>query len=104
MLQHALPPNGKARAKPTPENSLQRMNFLVTDINRKSMRFDQVLLGAFAKLQKRLLAPSCQSVLMEQLASHYMDFYEINIGSFFLKSVKKIQVTLKSDKNNGYFT
>jgi hypothetical protein len=44
------------------------------------------------------------SVLMEQLGSHWTDFYEILYTSIFLKSVAKIPVSLKSDKNNGYFT
>ena len=29
---------------------------------------------------------------------------KLNIWDFFLKFVEKIQVSLKSDKNNGYFT
>jgi hypothetical protein len=33
-----------------------------------------------------------------------MDFHEIIYLSNFWKSVKKIQFSLKSDKNNGYFT
>ena len=42
---------------------------------------------------------------MEQLGSHWTDFHEIWYFSiFFSKSVVKIQVSLKSDKNNGYFT
>ena len=39
-----------------------------------------------------------------QLGSHWMDFDEISYLSFFRKSVEKIQISLKSDKNNGYFT
>jgi len=38
---------------------------------------------------------------MEQLGSHWTDFYDIL--SIFLKPVKKIQVSLKSDKNNWYW-
>jgi hypothetical protein len=41
---------------------------------------------------------------MEQLGSHCVDFHEIWYLSVFQKSVKKIQVWLKSDKSNGYFT
>jgi hypothetical protein len=40
---------------------------------------------------------------MQQLGSHRMDFYEIWYLSIFLKTVKKIHVSLKSDKNNSYF-
>jgi len=46
----------------------------------------------------------CPSVHMEQLTSHWTDFHEIWCFNTFRKSVKKIQVSLKSDKNNGYFT
>ena len=46
----------------------------------------------------------CLSVCMEQLSSHYTDFHEIWYLSIFWKSVIKIQVLLKSDKNNRYFT
>ena len=46
----------------------------------------------------------CPSVRREQLGSHYTDFDEIWCLSFGRKSVKKIQVSLKSDNNNGYFT
>jgi hypothetical protein len=34
---------------------------------------------------------------------NWTDFYEIWYLSTFRKSVKKIQVSFKSDKNNGYF-
>jgi hypothetical protein len=44
------------------------------------------------------------SIRMEQLSSHWMDFHEILYLSVFRKFVEKIQVVLKFDKNNGYFT
>ena len=40
---------------------------------------------------------------MEQLSSHWTDFHEILYLSSFQKSVKKFQVPLKYDKNNGHF-
>jgi hypothetical protein len=46
----------------------------------------------------------CPSVRMEQLSSHWTDFHEIWFFRIFRKSVEKIQASLKSDKNNGYFT
>ena len=56
--------------------------------------------------KKRLLASSCLSVRMEQLGYHWMEFHEIWYLSIFRK--KKIAeenlASLKSDKNNGYFT
>jgi hypothetical protein len=41
---------------------------------------------------------------MEQLGSHWTDFHEILYLNIFRKSLQKIQVSLKSGKNNGYFT
>jgi len=41
---------------------------------------------------------------MEQLGSHWMYFYEILYFRIFQKIVDKIQVSLQSDNNNGYFT
>ena len=53
---------------------------------------------------KRMLASSClfvrPSVRMEQLVSHCTDVHEI----LYLSSFRKIQVSLKSVKNNGYVT
>jgi hypothetical protein len=68
-------------------------------------------LGAFAKLRKATInfvisfCPAvCPSARMEQLDSHWTDCHEILYLSIFLKPVEKIQVSLKSDKNSGYFT
>jgi hypothetical protein len=41
------------------------------------------------------------SVRMKQLGSHRTDFHEIWCLSIFRKSVEKVQVSLKSDNNNG---
>jgi hypothetical protein len=41
---------------------------------------------------------------MEQLGSHWTDFHEILNLSIFRKSTEKLQVSLKSVKNNEYFT
>jgi hypothetical protein len=41
------------------------------------------------------------SIHTEQLLSHWMDFREICYLRIFQMSVEKIQVPLKSDKNNG---
>jgi hypothetical protein len=66
------------------------------------------ILDAFANLLKWQLALLCLSVhlsvRMEKFYSHWMDFHEIWYMSIFRKSVKKIKVSLTSDKNNGYFT
>ena len=49
------------------------------------------------------ISPICPSVRMEQLSSHQMDFHEILYLSIFWKFVTKMQVSLKSDKNNVQF-
>jgi len=62
--------------------------------------------GIFKKLQKATLnfvLSVCPSVHMEQLRSQWMDFHKIWYLSIFWKSVMKIQVWLKSDKNNWCF-
>jgi len=41
---------------------------------------------------------------MDQLGSLCADFHDILYLSIFLEFVEKIQVSLKYDKNNGYFT
>jgi hypothetical protein len=44
------------------------------------------------------------SVSKEQLGSHWTDFHGILYLNVFRKSVEKSNFSLKSDKNNGYFT
>jgi len=39
-----------------------------------------------------------------EFCSRCKDFHEISFWGIFRKSVEKIRVSLKSDKNNGYFT
>jgi hypothetical protein len=41
---------------------------------------------------------------MEKLGCHGTDFHEVRYLSISGKSVEKIKVSLKSEKNNGYFT
>jgi len=68
-------------------------------------------LGAFVKLRKQTVSchvclavcfPVCPSVRMEQLASNWVDFYEIWFLPIFRKPVDRIQDSYTSDKNNGY--
>ena len=62
------------------------------------------LLGAFAKLRTPTISfviSVYPFVRMEQLSSHWTDFDEIWCLRVFRKSVKKIQVSLKTVKNNG---
>jgi hypothetical protein len=62
---------------------------------------------AFAILRKATVSFDMSvrlSVCMEQLECQWTDFHEIWYLNIFRKSVKKIQVSLKSDENNGYFT
>ena len=69
--------------------------------------FGWAFLDAFAELRKAaasLVRFVCPSVRMEQLGSNWHDFYDTWYLSIFRKSVPKIQISLKSDKNNRYFT
>ena len=53
--------------------------------------------------EKRLLALSRLSVCTKKLGSQCTDYHELwNLS--FRKSVEKIRVSSKSEKNNGYFT
>jgi hypothetical protein len=63
--------------------------------------------GAFVKLRKATISFVMSvrlSVSMERLGSHWTQFHEIWYLSIFWKMVQKIQVSLKSHKNNRYFT
>jgi hypothetical protein len=60
--------------------------------------------GMFANYEERLLVSSCLSVRMEQFGFHGAHCPAIWYWSIFRKSAEKIQASLKSDKNNGYFT
>jgi hypothetical protein len=53
---------------------------------------------------RKLTVSFIMSVRVEQLGSHWTDFDETWYFSFSKKYVKKMQVSLKSKKNNGYFT
>ena len=67
--------------------------------------------GAFAKLRKGTISIIMSGrlsaylfVRMDQLGFHLREFYEILYWRIFRKSAEKIQVSLKFDNNNGYFT
>jgi hypothetical protein len=64
-------------------------------------RYIPTFLGAFTKLEKRLLASTYLSVRTEKLGSHRKDFHKILYLSIPRKSVDKIQVSFNSDMNNG---
>jgi hypothetical protein len=62
--------------------------------------------GAFAKLRKATISFVMTvrlSVRMEELVSHWTDFYENMYLRNCRESVENIQVSLKSEKNIGYF-
>jgi hypothetical protein len=81
------------------------------ELPRSTYRILMINFRHFPKIwQSDLLASSCQSVhpsvrlssRMEQLGSHWTDSDEILYSRLF-EPVEKIQVSLKSDKNNGHF-
>ena len=66
-----------------------------------------LFLGAFVKFRKATISfvtTVCQTARMEELGSHWVDFHEILYLHVFRKSAQKIQISLKADKNNEYFT
>jgi hypothetical protein len=79
----------------------------VNNVDLASGSMSQILLGAFSKLRKAAISfvmsvrPSAR---MEQLGSHWTDFHKIRYLGILQKSVEKIKVSLKSDKNKRYFT
>jgi len=73
-----------------------------------SILYPLTTLGEFAKLRIATISfvvsvhPFVRpSVRTEQLDSQWTDFHKFLFEDFFRKSVKKIQVSLKSDKNSG---
>ena len=63
--------------------------------------------GAFTKLHRATVSfvmSVWPSIRMEQHGSHGTDFHEIWYLNIFQKSLEKVEISLKSDKNNSYFT
>jgi len=70
---------------------------------------DWFTLGAFAKLRKATISfvtSARPAIRMVGLGSHRADFHVILISEYFAKkkTLKKIQISLKSDNNNECFT
>ena len=65
-----------------------------------------ILLGTFAKWRKATVRFIILSVTvrMEQLGYHWKGYHEIWYGRIFRKSIENVQVSLKFNKNNEYFT
>ena len=62
-------------------------------------------LGAVVKFPKQTVASACPPVCPHGTTQLPVeDFHEILYLCIFRKSVEKIQVSLKSDRNNGYYT
>ena len=70
-----------------------------------SISWNQLVFRRVRKIMKdNYLLSARTSVHMEQLGYQWTDFHEIRCLSMFRNNVAKIQVSLKSEKNNGYFT
>jgi hypothetical protein len=68
----------------------------ITEVQERLQNFRKLVLTSW-RLSVR------PPVRMEQLGSHWKDFHKIWYLNVFRNSIKKIQVSLKCDKNNGYF-
>jgi hypothetical protein len=55
-------------------------------------------------VKRHCLSSACLAVRMRILGSQQTDFHEIWYLSIFPKSIEEIQVSLKSDENDGHFT
>jgi hypothetical protein len=66
----------------------------------------KMFLGAFAKLRKATISfvMSIRLSARNKPAPTGMIFTKFYILSIFRKTVQKIQISLPSDKDNGYFT
>jgi len=84
------------------------LRYQLLDLQNKN-RIWLIPLGGGARSQnfeKRLLASSCLSVRLSarnNLALAGRILMKFGIWLFFRKSVKKIQISLKSNKKKGYF-
>jgi len=67
-------------------------------------RFWARLQNCEKQLSSSSYLPVRPSVRKEQLGSHRTDFHYILYTNISRKSVAKIQLSLKSDKNSGHFT
>jgi hypothetical protein len=63
-----------------------------------------VFLGAFAKLRKATISFVVSVWNNPTPTGRILILKNLIFSLFFRKSVEKIQVSLKSDNNNGYFT
>jgi hypothetical protein len=69
----------------------------------QTSRITEIFVGEFAKLRKAAIGFG-MSVGMFQLCRQWTDFHGIWYLNTFRKPVEKIQVSLKSEENKGYFT
>jgi len=67
---------------------------------------EEMSFRCFLKIAKRdyYLRHVYPSFRLGQLSSHWTDIYETRYSRIFKKSVQKLQVALRSEKNNRYFT
>jgi len=92
------------------ENRAIRTDHKQVSMRRSIYRLTErelLFLGAFEKLRKAIISfvtSVCPSVSPHRRNPLPMNGFSRKLVSIFRKSVEKIQVSLKSDKNNGYFT
>ena len=76
----------------------------VIEIFRRVRKLQTATITFIVSVRPPVCSSVRPSVCMEQLGFHWTDFHEIWYLRIFRKSVEKILVSLKSDKNKGYFT
>jgi len=87
-----LSPNGKNRLYRTGSGVSPTPDTVKCDMDHNSYPW------------KQYQTTLCLSIHMEQLSYHQKNSHEILYLNIFQTSVKKVQVSLKSYKNNSYFT
>ena len=82
----------------------QRHSELEAKHSYLSSALQQPFSGAFAELRKATQNRHVRLSAWKNSALHWTDFNDTLYFIIFRKIVKKIQFSLKSDKNEGYFT
>jgi hypothetical protein len=92
----------------SPPTQLAQSTIASTWLREETIVRGTRLLGAFTKLRKTIISffmSICPSVRPHGTIRVSLDGFSWNyVFEVFQRSVEEIQVSLKSDKNNGYFT
>jgi len=85
---------------------VRRLCLIFRRVPKIAKRFISIFMSARPSVRPHWTTrlPLNNLAAIEQLGCHWTDFHEIWCLRIVWQSVAKIQVSLKSDENNGYFT